>query len=84
MRPEEKIGALLVLLRHRVKKDEQTIIFTATRHHVEFLGDVLQQSGYTVSPIFGQMDQSARTIHLSTFKAKKSSILLVTDVAARG
>jgi len=84
VRPEEKIGALLVLLRHRVKKDEQTIIFTATRHHVEFLGDVLQQSGYTVSPIFGQMDQSARTIHLSTFKAKKSSILLVTDVAARG
>eukprot|EP00656_Telonema_subtile_P058391 TRINITY_DN9877_c0_g1_i3.p1 TRINITY_DN9877_c0_g1~~TRINITY_DN9877_c0_g1_i3.p1 ORF type:complete len:652 (-),score=223.55 TRINITY_DN9877_c0_g1_i3:53-2008(-) len=84
LRPEEKIGGLLFLLRMLVKKDEQTIIFVATRHHVELLAELLPKCGFPVSPVFGQMDQAARVIHLAKFQKKQSMILLVTDVAARG
>lgn len=36
-RPEEKVAALLCLLNHVVTKDGTTIIFVATKHHVEYL-----------------------------------------------
>ena len=34
---------------------EQTIIFAATRHHVEFLGGLLARAGYRTSIIFGDL-----------------------------
>lgn len=36
-RAEEKEAALLCLLKHVVEPDRMTIVFAATKHHVEFL-----------------------------------------------
>lgn len=62
----------------------QTLVFVSTKHHVEYITALLQQSGYAVSPIYGSMDQTARRLSLARFRAGRTSILVVTDLAARG
>ncbi|KAG6869119.1 hypothetical protein C0993_001684 [Termitomyces sp. T159_Od127] len=62
----------------------QTLIFVATKHHVEFMSALLTSAGYAVSHIYGSLDQSARTFQMDQFRRGITSILVVTDVAARG
>lgn len=62
----------------------QTLVFVSTKHHVEYIAALLSQAGYAVSPIYGSMDQTARRLHLARFRAGRTSILVVTDLAARG
>jgi ATP-dependent RNA helicase DDX54/DBP10 len=62
----------------------QTIIFTATKHHVEYLSMILSSAGYACSTIYGSMDQLARRSHLLAFRRGYTSLLVVTDLAARG
>ncbi|KAK9476623.1 P-loop containing nucleoside triphosphate hydrolase protein [Lipomyces japonicus] len=61
-----------------------TIIFTQTKHHVEYVTFLLRAFGYAVSYIYGSLDQHARRDQLAQFRAGYTSILVVTDVAARG
>ncbi|KAM0750290.1 P-loop containing nucleoside triphosphate hydrolase protein [Meredithblackwellia eburnea MCA 4105] len=63
---------------------KQTLVFVATKHHVEYISTLLSLSGYAVSSIYGSMDQTARRLHLARFRAGSTSILVVTDLAARG
>eukprot|EP01104_Vermistella_antarctica_P017139 TRINITY_DN6026_c0_g1_i1.p1 TRINITY_DN6026_c0_g1~~TRINITY_DN6026_c0_g1_i1.p1 ORF type:complete len:881 (+),score=288.15 TRINITY_DN6026_c0_g1_i1:176-2818(+) len=84
MREEERLAALLHLVKEVVDRDQQSIVFTSTRHHVEFLNLILTHSGLSCTMIYGTMDQSARKINLAKFCAGKASFLIVTDVAARG
>lgn len=62
----------------------QALIFTATKHHVEYLSALLTAVGYAVSALYGSLVQSTRTYQMSQFLAQKTQILVVTDVAARG
>lgn len=62
----------------------QTLIFTATKHHVEYLTTLLSTAGYAVSHIYGTLDQTARSIQMDNFRRHLTTILIVTDVAARG
>ena len=64
--------------------DHSTIVFTATKHHVDYLATLLRQSGYSVSHCYGSLDQTARKIQVSDFTTGLTHILVVTDVAARG
>lgn len=61
-----------------------TIVFVPTRHHVEYVTNILKRIGYPVSYIYGSLDQHARRRQLLLFRAGICSILVVTDVAARG
>ncbi|KAL7789075.1 P-loop containing nucleoside triphosphate hydrolase protein [Trichoderma ceciliae] len=61
-----------------------TIIFTATKHHVEYLYNLLQQAGFATSHVYGSLDQTARRIQVEDFRMGKTNLLVVTDVAARG
>lgn len=61
-----------------------TIVFTPTKHHVEYISNLLKAMGYAVSYIYGTLDQTARKDQLHRFRAGKTTILVVTDVAARG
>ncbi|KAK9505142.1 hypothetical protein O3M35_009264 [Rhynocoris fuscipes] len=83
-RPEEKSAALLCLLKHVVKKDALTIIFAATKHHVEYLHALLDKSGIQNTYVYSDLDPSARKINVAKFQSKVVSVLVVTDVAARG
>ncbi|CDW99160.1 hypothetical protein [Sporisorium scitamineum] len=71
-------GGALELLSH------QTIIFCATKHHVEYLLLLLTTTGYACSHIYSSLDQATRGIQMSRFRRGQTSLLIVTDVAARG
>ncbi|KAI2465691.1 ATP-dependent RNA helicase DBP10 [Annulohypoxylon bovei var. microspora] len=64
--------------------EHSTIIFTATKHHVEYLQSLLNESGFAVSYVYGSLDQMARKDQVESFRRGRSNILVVTDVAARG
>ncbi|PTB45578.1 hypothetical protein M441DRAFT_185022 [Trichoderma asperellum CBS 433.97] len=64
--------------------EHSTIIFTATKHHVEYLYNLLQQAGFATSHVYGSLDQTARRIQVEDFRNGKTNLLVVTDVAARG
>ncbi|XP_047334167.1 putative DEAD-box ATP-dependent RNA helicase 29 [Impatiens glandulifera] len=84
LRPEEKIAALLYLVRDHLKSDEQSLIFVSTKYHVEFLDDLFKEEGIEASVCHGKMDQDARKMNTSRFRSRKTMLLIVTDVAARG
>ncbi|RWW18009.1 hypothetical protein GW17_00018032 [Ensete ventricosum] len=84
LRHEEKLAALLYLVREHISSDQQTLIFVSTKHHVEFLNILFREEGIEPSISYGDMDQDARKIHISKFRARKTMLLIVTDVAARG
>ncbi|CAO3692294.1 unnamed protein product [Rhizopus stolonifer] len=64
--------------------DRQTILFAATKHHVEYLSALLEIAGYQVSYVYGSLDQSARSTQIARFRQGITNIMVVTDVAARG
>lgn len=84
LRQEEKYAALIYLIRDHISTDQQTLIFVSTKHHVEFLNVLFREEGIKPSVCYGDMDQDARKIHVSRFRARKTMLLIVTDVAARG
>lgn len=61
-----------------------TIIFAATKYHVQYLSDLLSLSGFAVSYVYGDLDQAARKMQVETFRSGATNVLVVTDVAARG
>lgn len=61
-----------------------TIVFAATKHHVEYLAQLLRLAGYAVSYAYGSLDQTARKTQVHAFRTGQTNILVVTDVAARG
>jgi ATP-dependent RNA helicase DDX54/DBP10 len=91
-RSADKDAALLHVLGH-IQRDQSenqahrtglTLIFAATRHHVEYISTLLAASGIDSTLIYGTLDQEARKANLAAFRAGKKSVLVVTDVAARG
>lgn len=86
-RIEDKLAVLIYLLNNVIKAVKnpaendsqdgkqrlaQTIIFVATKHHVEFLKCLLEELGYNVSYAYSSLDQTARQINIAKFQAKKT------------
>ncbi|CAH2244150.1 jg23456 [Pararge aegeria aegeria] len=84
VRAELKTAALLLLLDRVLTPNTQALVFAATKHHVEYLHLILQQAGISSTYAYSGLDPAARKIALGKFTNKRCSVLLVTDVAARG
>ncbi|KAJ9529743.1 hypothetical protein QJQ45_014516 [Haematococcus lacustris] len=84
VRQEDKVATLLYLVKEALAASQQTLIFAATRHHVEYLANLMARDGIPAACVYGSMDQTARKIHVAKFRVKKVSLLITTDVAARG
>lgn len=84
MRVDDKSALLLHLLRNVVKPQEQSVVFVATKHHVEYLKELLSYEGVECAYIYSSLDQTARKINIGKFVNRKAMVLIVTDVAARG
>ncbi|KXT16525.1 hypothetical protein AC579_1328 [Pseudocercospora musae] len=61
-----------------------TVVFAATKHHVEYLASFLKAYGYATSYVYGSLDQTARKMQVQDFRSGVTNVLVVTDVAARG
>nr|XP_002130371.1 ATP-dependent RNA helicase DDX54 [Ciona intestinalis]XP_026692180.1 ATP-dependent RNA helicase DDX54 [Ciona intestinalis] len=84
LREDDKLPALIHLLRNVFKETEQTVVFVSTKHHVEFVKDVLKLFSINCSYVYSSLDHTARKINIAKFRNKKTMVLIVTDVAARG
>ena len=87
VRSDEKLAALIVVLKKIINvgaQQAQALVFVESKHHVEMLEAVL--GGYMIpcSAIHGQMDQEARKNSVANFTRRRTSVMVVTDVAARG
>jgi len=73
-------------LRHLLKTDNVTtaIVFANRKTTVRELAKSLKQSGFSAGEIHGDMDQASRNAELQRFKDGVISILVASDVAARG
>ena len=79
---EGRIQALrLLLLSHR---PASSIIFCNTKAETQDVADYLSDEGFSVLALHGDLEQKDRDRTLVQFSNKSISILVATDVAARG
>ncbi|MEP1420675.1 MAG: DEAD/DEAH box helicase, partial [Erythrobacter sp.] len=84
---DEKQSLLDMILsgRHRVPGNfERILIFTRTKHGADRVVKKLRQSGIESNAIHGNKSQPQRQRALDEFRRGKTSVLIATDVAARG
>ncbi len=62
----------------------RTMIFTRTKRAAQRLADELIDRGFAATSIHGDLNQVAREKALKKFREGKVSVLVATDVAARG
>lgn len=76
----------LRILNHLLENDsvQQTIIFTSTKAFANELTSILKETGQSVGVLHGDLDQRRRTSTTRQFREGKITILVATDVAARG
>jgi len=74
------------LLLHLLCEDSrrQTLVFSRTKHGADRVQKILEQAGLRAAAIHGNKSQGARTRALADFKAGKITVLVATDIAARG
>ena len=79
---KNKTDLCLHLLRNTI--NGKIIIFRRTKFGVDKLEESLLKNGYKVTSIHGDKTQSIRNKAIEDFKNQKATILIATDVAARG
>lgn len=74
------------LLYHIIRNDKinNVLVFTRTKHGADNVVKALKKNGVTAEAIHGDKSQSARQRVLEAFKNKEISVLVATDIAARG
>ncbi len=74
------------LLLHLLAQDsrEQTLVFARTKHGSDKLATFLEKSGIKTAAIHGNKSQGQRLRALGDFKAGRVTVLVATDIAARG
>ena len=77
-----KFSLLVHLLKN--EKSKLAMIFCNTRRIVDAIAENLQIQGINAIPIHGGLAQSKRTKTMGKFHSQESSVLVCTDVAARG
>lgn len=65
-------------------KDHRTLVFSRTKHGADKISRVLLKAGLRADAIHGNKSQNARQAALERFRDGRTSILIATDVAARG
>lgn len=63
---------------------QQVLVFSRTKHGANRLTRYLEEEGIKAAAIHGNKSQGARTKALAEFKSGETSVLVATDIAARG
>ncbi len=74
------------LLLHILAEDSrrQTLVFSRTKHGADKLARKLEKAGLRAAAIHGNKSQNQRTRALRRFKEHQVTVLVATDIAARG
>jgi ATP-independent RNA helicase DbpA len=78
----ERLHAVSALLAHF--RPERTLAFCNTKQQCRDLVAVLQAQGYVALALYGELEQRERDQVLVQFANRSCSVLVATDVAARG
>ena len=78
----DKKALLIKLLRN--KSVDSVLVFTRTKHGADNVVRNLAKARITAQAIHGDKSQVARQLALNNFKAKRTKVLVATDIAARG
>ncbi|MCU7958776.1 MAG: ATP-dependent RNA helicase DbpA [gamma proteobacterium symbiont of Bathyaustriella thionipta] len=78
----ERTRTLVALLQHY--RPESSVVFCNRKQQCQELADELWQQGFHVLALHGDLEQNERNQVLVQFANGSSSILVATDVAARG
>ena len=75
-----------VLLRHLIKSEgwQRVLVFVATQYASEHVADKLRRAKVPAAALHGQLSQGRRTQALADFQAGRLTVLVATDLAARG
>jgi ATP-dependent RNA helicase RhlE len=76
----QKVSVLSRLL----KRSDSTIVFHRTKHGTKKLARDLTALGHTTSELQGNLSQAARDRAIAAFRRRETSVLVATNVAARG
>ncbi|MGV3000940.1 ATP-dependent RNA helicase DbpA [Vibrio sp. E150_018] len=79
---EDRLKATQILLLQH--KPESSVIFCNTKRETQEVADELHYKGFDVIALHGDLEQRDRDQALLRFANKSASILVATDVAARG
>ena len=77
-----RLSALFRLIQHH--HPEASVVFCTTKVEAQELSDALASAGFSTLALHGDLEQSERDETLVRFANKSVSILVATDVAARG
>jgi len=81
---EKRFNFLYTFLRKCIRNKKKVMVFFSTCLAVQFHDELLNYIDTPVLAIHGKMKQNKRRIAFNEFRNAKSSVLLCTDVAARG
>ena len=79
---QDKDAACVRLLEYYQPK--LTLIFCNTKKKVDELADLLKQQGFQAEGLHADLSQAQRDVAMNRFRNGGASILIATDVAARG
>ena len=79
---KQRLTALRLLLTHFAP--ESTVVFCNTKKETQEVANKLTESGFSALALHGDLEQRDRDLTLARFSNKSASILVATDVAARG
>ncbi len=82
VQPWDKKRLLVHLLKH--EDPALTLVFCRTKNRVDALGEYVQRKGIDAHAIHGDMYQSRRNRVMQKFRANDLSVLIASDLAARG
>ncbi|MDX2481233.1 MAG: ATP-dependent RNA helicase DbpA [Desulfuromusa sp.] len=78
----KRVAAVARILGHY--RSESTLIFCNTKKECQEVADALTERGFSALAIHGDLEQHERDQVLARFANKSVSVLVATDVAARG
>lgn len=78
----ERVQAVKLLL--MAQEATSAVIFCNTKREVQSLADELESAGFSVVALHGDLEQRDRDQTLVQFTNQSASVLVATDVAARG
>ena len=77
-----RLQAVQLLLKHH--QPTSSLVFCNTRRECQDVADALQDAGFSVLALHGDLEQRDRDQTLIRFANRSLSVLVATDVAARG